>query len=141
MPTLTTETQRTQRTHRESQTRRTNAATSGLGVYVNAANSAPIAIAPNICRARIAIPQTIAPKDVAYARPTWSATVNAAGAGVMAVHKLAALLVVLSGVIPITAGRVSPDTGRTIAVVAVRPIAITIAMTFPISPALGQGRR
>jgi hypothetical protein len=34
----------------------------------------------------------------------------------MAINELATLFVVLSGVIPITAGRVSPDTGRAIAV-------------------------
>jgi hypothetical protein len=101
---------------RNSLNNRPTPETSGLAVFVSATNSAAIAIAPNICRVRIAIPQPITPNVVAYARPTRSAAIDAAGAGVMAVHKLAALFVVLSGVIPITAGCVSPDTGRAIAV-------------------------
>jgi hypothetical protein len=85
-----------------------------LPILVNANGISPSAVAPH--GVRIAILQPITPNVVAYARPTRSAAIDAAGAGVMAVHKLAALFVVLSGVIPITAGCVSPDTGRAIAV-------------------------
>jgi hypothetical protein len=92
---------------------------SRLAVLVNATDSAPIAMAPNVSRVRIAIPQTIAPINVAYARATRTAAINATGAGIMAINELATFFVVLSGVIPITTGCVSPNTRRAITVNAI----------------------
>jgi len=92
----------------------TNPATSGLTALVSAADSAAITIAPRI----VIITTTIAvtPNDIVDAGAARSAAINAPVAGIMAIDELATLFVVVSGVIPITTGCVSPNAGRAIAV-------------------------
>jgi hypothetical protein len=57
----------------------------------------------------------------------------------MAINELAALFVVVSVVIPIMAGGVSPNAVRAVSITAIGPSAIAIALASAVSLALGHG--
>ncbi|MEP6742816.1 MAG: hypothetical protein ABJB61_09995 [bacterium] len=72
-----------------------------------------ITIAPNV-GVTPAISQAVAPNDVPNSRGTRTAAINASGAGIVAVYKLAALLAVVRQV------------GTSVSPVSVRPVAVAL---------------
>jgi len=73
----------------------------GLLINNHAPNCAPAAIAPHI------VPVPAITPDVANSSAAWTATIDASVSRVMAIYKLAALLVVIGTSSPTSAGAIA----------------------------------